>query len=105
MDSLFTTFPENHTGQQVGVEFLHTLIEHCQLTSLEFSLEGLLVCLFPFAGTLLLLMMVNLLLIQALQMMPRRHICNPPSIATFPSHSCTCALDGLKSSSNKGRAS
>jgi hypothetical protein len=29
-------------------EFLHTLIEHCQLTSLEISFEGLLVCLFPF---------------------------------------------------------
>jgi hypothetical protein len=46
-----TTFPENGIGQQVCVEFFHTLMEYCHLTSLEISLEGLLVGLFPMRGS------------------------------------------------------
>jgi hypothetical protein len=46
--SFFTTFPENYSiGEQMCVEVIQTLIEHCHLTSLEIFFEGLLVCLFP----------------------------------------------------------
>jgi hypothetical protein len=118
-----TTSQENGIGQQVCVELFHTLIEHCHLTSLKIFLEGLparvlasyaLVILslmfnparllVSYACTIRLLMS-NLLLIQiqAVQMMSSRHNCNPPSIETFPSHSCTCALEILKSSSIEGQ--
>jgi hypothetical protein len=33
------------------------------------------------------------------------HNCNPPSIKTCPSHTCTCVLESLKSSSNEGQVS
>jgi hypothetical protein len=43
MDSLFfVTSQVNDIGQRACVELFYTLIEHCRLTSLEISLEGLL---------------------------------------------------------------
>jgi hypothetical protein len=44
-DSLFhTTSQENGIGQRVCVELIHTLMEHCHLTSLKIFLEGLVAC-------------------------------------------------------------
>jgi hypothetical protein len=58
MDSLFffTTSQENGIGQQVSLEFFHTLIERCHLTSLEIFLEGLLMCFVRYSGIILVLM-------------------------------------------------